>query len=168
MSKLNDQFKEIQTKLLKAEFFKLAKESLSKIDSGSKFKDVAKEVKDQVNAFIDAQIDIIESGDVKEAEIASLFTSDEVATLKLLAARAGKKVVKGQEPPAKQEPKRQREPIDTPDKISFALQHRNLGGKRVQIKDKGSGACVGLDAPYVVVKLDNGTTVEVLPQELIV
>ena len=167
MSKLNDQFKEIQTKLLKAEFFKLVKDNLSKIDSG-KFKDVAKEVKDQVNAFLDAQVDIIESGEVRKEEITSLFTSDEVATLKLLAARAsGKKPSMNQGPPPKQEPKKERDHIDTPDKISFALKHRNLGGKRVQINDKGSGMCIGLDAPYVVVKLDNGTTVEVLPQELI-
>jgi len=168
MSRLNDLHKEIQAKLLKVEFFNLVKDNLNKIES-NKFKEVAKEVKDEINAFIDAQIDIIDSGEIRqEIELETLFTSEEVKTLKALASRAMGKTKKQTPKQPTKDTSADKELVDTPDKISFALAHRNLGGKRVEIKDKGNGVCVGLDAPYVVVKLDNGTTIEVLPQELII
>ena len=84
MSALDDELKELRSRKLKAEFFALLRNSVGEVDA-SKFKDVEKEVKDEVFAFIDAQVDIIESGEVRhKGELDTLFSESDVKTLKLL------------------------------------------------------------------------------------
>lgn len=56
-------------------------------------------------------------------------------------------------------------------KLDFAMQHRELGGKRVAVEnDKNldiKGEVVGLDAPFVVVAVKGGPTIKV-PREKII
>lgn len=57
------------------------------------------------------------------------------------------------------------------DKLSFALQHRELGGKQVQVLNKTGGdpyqgTVVGLDAPYVHVAIKDGPTIKALINEI--
>lgn len=168
---LKDQLYEIEQKLLKIEFFKLISENLNTINS-DKFKDVAEEVKAEVKAFIDAQVDMIETGTLKDSkELSTLFTNEEVDALKRLAARALQKTEAVNNPMGKstekKTPKKQQRELSQPDKISFALAHRNLGGKKVRIGESQEvGECVGIDAPYIIVKMESGRTVQTTPEEI--
>tara|TARA_R110000868_G_C10973188_1_gene771556 strand:+ start:89045 stop:89557 length:513 start_codon:yes stop_codon:yes gene_type:complete len=170
MSKLDEQLKELKAKKLKTEFFKLIKDNLNKIDS-KEFKDVAKEVKDEVNAFIDSQIDMIETGEISHKnQIEGLFSEDQVKILKALSDRAMSKQTLNKPAPVEETHEKipDKPDLPKPDKIQFALKHRHLGNKKVQVRDRGNGTCVGIDAPHIIVKLDSGVTIHTMPEEIIV
>ena len=139
MSKLDDQLKELKERKLKVEFFKLFKKTVGNIPAGE-FKSVEKEIKDKLFAFIDSQIDMIESGEVtKTTEIEGAFSSEEFAVLKIFANKAMNKEASPKtpaSPPSVVESKQ--------DKISFALAHRHLGGKKVETP-QGTGGKDAMD-----------------------
>ena len=173
MSVLDQQLKELQQRKLKVEFFKHIKGKIGDV-SNQTFKDVEKEVKDQVFAFIDAQVDMIEGGEIEtKEEVSNVFSDEQVKALVLLANKVANRAPE-QSNPYSQEPTSPppQAPINnsTQDKISFALSHRHLDGKEVKVKSQGgsTGVVVGLDAPNIVISLTNGTTVAVPPGDLIV
>jgi len=168
MSKLTEQLKELQRKQLKVEFFQFLKKSIGEVND-PKYKEAEKEVKDQIFAFIDAQIDMIESGEVtKSEEISRVFSDEQFQALALLADKVANKTLvspnAGENPYGGKTPKPapQAKPVAQQDKVSFALQHRHLENKEVKVKSLGGaqGKIVGLDAPNVVAQLVTGQTVE--------
>lgn len=178
MSKLDEQLKELQSRKLKVEFFKLLKTTIGDVSPKDGMKDIEKEVKDQLFAFIDAQVDMIESGEVKSnGEINTLFEDTEVQILKKMVEKVSQKQIDpykttGVNETLKTNGVEQTQPVnamDKQDKIQFALKHRNLGGKDVKVKSLGnaSGTVTGIDAPNIVVQLANGQYVQVPPQDII-
>lgn len=173
MSILDEQLKELQGRKLKVEFFNLLKKNIGSI-SDPKFKSVEKEVKDDLFTFIQAQVDMIEGGEVKsKSEINELFNEDTVKTLLILAEKVKSKQTSSRQT---QEPVKQADSLENQldyskaDKISFALQYRHLGGKDIKVSSQGGakGKVVGVDAPYIVVQLLNGQTVSVPPKDIMV
>lgn len=169
MSKLEEQLKELQTKKLKADFFKNVKENLFAMVP-KKEDGIEVDVVNEIAAFIDAQVDMIESGEIKTTkEINSLFTTDEVEALKRIA---GKVLNKPEVPNAfpnnnnnkaltKQERLLQ---MTANDPIKFALKHRHLENKNVTVNNDGTifnGKVVGLQAPNVVVETNSGQRIAV-------
>lgn len=169
MSALDDELKELRSRKLKAEFFALLRNSVGEVDA-SKFKDVEKEVKDEVFAFIDAQVDIIESGEVRhKGELDTLFSESDVKTLKLLINKVQNKTSTETPYDKKTPPKAPPVDMNKQDKIGFAIKHQQLGGKEVKVisMDNATGTVTGLDAPYIGVTLKNGEYVKVLPQDIL-
>ena len=179
MGKLDDDLKKLHAQKLKAEFLKLLRTAVGDV-SDPKFKTIEKDVKDEVFAFFDAQIDMIESGEIRNSqELDTLFSTNEIEVLKIIVQRATKNGIETTEPtgpysketPTTETPKpTPKTEMSTPDKISFALEYRHLGGKTVKVKshDGASGEVTGIDAPNIVVHLANGQYVYVPPEDLIV
>lgn len=189
MSKIQDQIKELQLKQKKLDYISYVSDLLKNDKHCVDFKDIKEEILSQIDPFLLNLMERIESGTVTEAAPAKIATtglnSDETAVLKVLAVEAAKRMSGGtvptQQRPAQPSspyssmdgtPPPPKKPItNTHDKMSFAMDNRHLGGKRVQvINDKNvdvRGVVVGLDAPLVIVKTDTGPTIEV-PLEKIV
>jgi hypothetical protein len=171
MGKLDDEIRQLHLRKSKIDFFKLLKNNIGNV-AGDKFKQIEKEVKDELFAFIDAQVDMIDSGQMQKTELERLFTEDEVLILKKLANRAANKVNQAApKQPLKATPTNtQPAQVETKqDKVQFALAHRHLANKEVKVKsyDMASGVVTGVDAPNVIVGLDNGVYVKVLPEDLV-
>ncbi len=171
MGKLDDQLKDLQRKRLKANFLKKLKSVVGNT-AAEDFREVEKEVKDQVFAYFDAQVDMIEAGEQVDAEeetskVLQFFSPEQVAILGTLADRAmGKAEVRLVEQPG-QLPQPPQKPAVVQDKIRFALEHRHLGGKQVKLSDGSTGVVTGIDAPHIIVSLTNGRYVNVVPGDLI-
>ncbi len=181
MSKLDDQLEDLKIKKLKVIFLQLIRAAVGNV-ADDKFKAVEKEVKDQVFAFIDSQVDMIESGEYKSnLEIKKLFNDEEVIVLKKLVERAKNssttkidvtlKPNNGSPGAPVTTPIRNTQPqeLSKPDKIAFAIQHRSLGGQTVTLPSHGnkSGKVVGIDAPYIIVNVGPKQNLSVLPEELV-
>lgn len=173
MSKIDEQIKELVRKKSKVELYWHIIESLSQYKD-EQFQDVKDEVLAEVQAFVDAQIAIIEDGKSKitgnpnEDDVS--FTVEEIKVLKqtvkkLLEPKPQKPVstdgaysssteTKPTQPVKKTADNRQ-------DKISFALANRHLANKRVKCQTPQGevlGNVVGIDAPHIIVKTDTGHT----------
>lgn len=166
MSNLDDQLKELTNRKLKSEFLAELKNVVQTFKILDKYKEISEECNKEVLGFIDSHVDMIESGEIKQPEISSLFTSQEVEALKLLASRAltTKSNNKNDKP---QNIIKDDQPVD---KVGFALQHRHLGGKEVTvITSHGNvdGKVVGIDHPNIVVKTVTGATIYETPDKII-
>lgn len=172
MSRLQEELREIESKLLKIKFFKEVKKNIGAMITDKK-DEVKKEVQDELSAFIDTQIDMIESGEIRQQkEIDELFSSEEVRALKLVASKAlGKNNVFSTEEspnPSKPQTKLTKEQrlaeMTANDPIKFALKHRHLENKTVKVQNENglvSGKVIGLQAPNVVLELNNGSKIHV-------
>lgn len=176
MSKLEDQLKELQTKKLKSDFFKYLKGSLNDLKfEENRFDDVKSEVMESMNAFIDAQIDMIESGEINQKqELEELFNSEEVKVLKLMASKALNKQTNnplGEPRPQVVLTKEQRiAELTANDPVKFALRHRHLEGKSVQFTNQDgtfNGKVVGLNAPNIILEMPSGNKVQVHVDQII-
>jgi hypothetical protein len=161
MSKLDDQLKELQRRKAKIELYNAAFKSM-KFHS-DKFKDIAQEVRLEIDGFIADKIFKIEDGEVEQPTEA--FTDQEVKILKKMANMAAERA---KEPTARpQEPKVKKPVAETQDVLSFALKYRSWGGKNVNVAKAGKGKVVGMEAPHILVKLEtNGMTVKVPPEDI--
>lgn len=174
MSWLDATLKQLQQKKLKVDYLKYLKEKLIDIKNID-FTEVEKEVKDDVLAFIDSHVAMIESNEIsKKEEISNIFTSEEFSALKLLVSKALRKqsmpTNDPMSPPVDPKPKPKQVPERKQDKIQFALANRHLDGKEVVCRTPNgevTGKVVGLDAPYVIVKTDTGHTAPVLLENII-
>lgn len=162
MSLLDDQIKELQIKKLKSELLQSVKLVIAAM-SPDRFQEIFEEVVGEVKTFIDNQINAIESGISLKNNTIEIFTPDEVNTLKLLSAKASAQLNSVPQNKPEVPPK----PVPPPqDKISFTLQHRPLGGKHVNVENAGKGIVVGLDSPFILVKLDSGQTIQVTSDKI--
>lgn len=60
-------------------------------------------------------------------------------------------------------PQKQNKELPKQDKITFALENRRLADQKVNVRTEQGvfkGKVIGLDAPFVIVKLDSGATVQ--------
>lgn len=176
MSKIDDQIKELQVKKRKVEFLNSLKGFISNSTTSKEFSDVKKEIEILVNEFVENQIKIIEDGEAPKSENpANQLADNEVVVLKDMVTRFLSKtnqVTKEKEIEVpKVQVEKQRIPMPQQDKISFALANRHLDHKRVKVITQNgnvSGIVCGLDAPNVVVKTDNGYTIEVTLDKIII
>lgn len=167
MSKLDDQLEQLQKRKAKVEIYKSAKGSI--LAKSEKYKDISEEVKKEIDTFIDKKIEIIENGEVEQPT--EVFTDGEVKILKKMANMAAERA---KEPTsAKPQVKKQtvnanKKPIaEKQDVLSFALKYRSWGGKTVNVENAGSAVVVGMEAPHIIVKLENnGMTVKVPPEKI--
>jgi hypothetical protein len=79
MSKLDEELKELKRRKIKAEC--LANIKLNIKEATKEYKDCGKEVNEQIAAFIDAQIDMIENGSTPSM-LYEAFSKSELAALK--------------------------------------------------------------------------------------
>lgn len=78
-------------------------------------------------------------------------------------------------PPEQKKPLKQQEPgeLSPQEKLNFAMEHRHLSGKTVKVsnpKDPNlpfSGEITGLDAPFVIVKTEQGPIIKVPLEKVI-
>jgi uncharacterized protein YlzI (FlbEa/FlbD family) len=173
MSKLKEELKKLQSQQLKADFFAKIRENIKAIKFNKNDDAPEKtQVIEEITAFVDAQIDMIESGEVtRKEEINEVLTSDEVKVLKSVAAKVMKQKpvntgVFNEETPAQPAiTKEQRlAQMTANDPIKFALKHRHLDGKVVVFNTPNGdaqGKVVGLNAPNVVVELNDGKKINV-------
>lgn len=162
MSKLDDQLKELQRRKAKIEMYIAFKKRGAPVSDT--YKDIASEVKDEINSFIDNKIALIESNEIEQP--VDVFTDAEVKILKGLANRAAERA---KEPTVKtpSKPKEKKPVAETQDVLSFALKYRSWGGKTVTVENAGLGKVVGMEAPNIIVKLEaNAMTVKVPPENI--
>ena len=169
MSKINDQIKELQTKLKRIEFLNHILDSAKKYENEN-FKNVKKDVICSLEEFVVSTIAGIESGSssITKVTVDSQLSQEELNVVKSMVQRVQTKNQKTTMPiqgvndpygPPK------KPLVDNNDKLTFAMDNRHLANKRVSVaNDKGltvAGEVVGLDAPNVVVKTDTGPTIQV-------
>ncbi len=174
MSKIDDQIKTLQLRKKKIQFLKHILSSTKSYRDKDLDQKASKEVIASLSKFVDDQISIIESG--KEViQLKGEFSEKELNALRTVASKVLQKgVTTGRQsgsvqnesnPPKPPGPQKRTETVDTPDKLSFALENRHLAGKRVTIANDQNmtviGEVVGLDAPNVIVKTDTGPTIQV-------
>lgn len=178
MSFLDAEIKRLQAQKLKVEFYKHIKGLVEGIKE-PKFADVSKEIIDNVSAFIDSHIDMIETGEIDTVEqVKRVFNEDEINNLKSLSSefslinalitRAKSRQNLVSEDKTNPAPKLSSEKpvtnIETPDKIKFALQNRHLADKTVMVTTRDGevkAKVQGIDAPYIIVKTETGHTAQV-------
>jgi hypothetical protein len=166
MSLLDEQLKELQTRKLRVEYFKFLKSKIGDVAKDS-FKEVEKEIKDLLFSYIDNQINQIELGKIDNPAINELSTED-IAILKVFIEKIKNTTAQDQVPkkaeiaPIAPIAPQNAPTTSKPDKISFALKHRALGGKTVEIlsRNRERGTVVGIDAPNIVVQLLSGSVIQ--------
>lgn len=174
MRKLDEQLLELQKQKLKADFLRLLRSTIENT-SDTDYTEVEKEVKEEVFAFFDSHIDMIENGEspnMPETEIVVKedFSIKQRTILKQMADKLdSKQVMKDLTSISKEVPKDPSIDMNKSDKIAFALQYRSLGGKTMQIKSMGNakGVVTGMDAPYIVLRLETGRYVQVPVEDLV-
>lgn len=181
MSKIETMIKELQEKKLKIDYISYVADLIKNDTKCVDFKSVQKEMVSQIEPLLVALMDSVESDTKVElsSDVKASFEQEEVQILKRLVNQIQQKATTPNTPASQTQPVAG---VNTPsaptkpvlsnqDKMNFAMTHRNLGNKRVQVlspeSDKIHGLVVGLDAPFVIVKTDTGPTIEV-PLEKIV
>lgn len=173
MSKLDNQIKELQARKSKVECLVTVKKQV--FEAVKEYKAIGTEVRELVDSFIDAQVDIIENGETPSLLSDNEFSKGELEVLHQLILRATPKVAKGMIDNSLKNPesftpieKDNSTPVKptaaVPDKIQFALANKHLDNKQVKVDVNGVqviGVVVGLDAPHVIVKTATGQTVQV-------
>lgn len=180
MSNIDAQIKALQLKKKKIDYVAYITDLVKNDTKCIDFKDVKDEVVKKITPFLKELIEAIEKdAEVKQPE--QMFTLKQILILKTVADSIANKPLtnKAEEPkvvplnkdtfskedapaPVK---KPQQSELSTNDKMNFAMNHRHLSQKRVEvINDTGTkifGSVVGLDAPHVLVKTDTGPTIQV-------
>lgn len=171
MSNIDAQIKALLLKKKKIDYVSYIADLIKNDTKCVDFEDVQKEIVSRIEPFLLELMTAIEN-DV-EVSVAPKIDPERQKALLELADKvlAAKKNPKSQNEPSRNEPfaptpKTPQKPIvSNQDKMSFALDNRHLGGKRVQVENDTNsdvkGTVVGLDAPYVVVKTDQGPTINV-------
>lgn len=174
MSKILQQIQALQVKQKKIDYIIYILDLLNNDSKCVDFKDVQSDVLKLVDPFLRKLSESIENETPLEQSATSIFTEGEVRLLKMITAKAAQKrsepptsitqnnPYENEETAPKLTPKK---PESSQDKLSFALSNRHLADKQVRVENHQNmnitGKVVGLDAPNVVVKTDNGPTISV-------
>jgi len=144
-SKLEIQLEKLKRKMDKVSYYKDIKMAIYK--EAEKYNTpICTEVKEELNRFIDKMINLIEN-----EEESSKQQTVTISTQTSTEVNLPTEVVQ-EKPPNKQ------------DKMAFALEHRNLGGKTVILSTPNGeveGTVNGLDCPNVIVATVTGYVVTV-------
>lgn len=171
MSNIDAQIKALLLKKKKIDYVSYIADLIKNDTKCVDFEDVQKEIVSRIEPFLLELMSAIEN-DTEVTADAGIDQERSKALLELAdKVLAAKKNPKSQNETSKNEPftKTNKEPTkpvtSNQDKMSFALDNRHLGGKRVQVENDTNsdvkGTVVGLDAPFVVVKTDQGPTINV-------
>lgn len=174
MSNIDDQIKILQLKKKKIAFLKHILSSTKSYRDKDLDAKASKEVITSLSKFVDDQITIIETGE-EIIQLNGEFSEKELNALRTVASKVLQKgVTTGRQsgsvknesnPPKPSGPQKRPDTVETPDKLSFALENRHLAGKRVTVANDQNmtvlGEVVGLDAPNIIVKTDTGPTIQV-------
>ncbi len=191
MSKIQDQIKALQQKQKKLDYLSYISDLLKNDKHCLDFKEIKEEVLGLMDPVILNIMETIENDGGKSEKSSVIpvnveLTGDEKSVLKAIAQEAAKRLNIGASPKSeKVEPggnlftKTESSTVpslslnsnvkppnrSTHEKMTFALDNRHLGGKRVNVSNdrnvKIEGTVVGLDAPFIIVKTDTGPTIEV-------
>lgn len=161
MSKIAEQTKELTKRLKKVEFLNHILESAQNYDHKD-FTEVKDDVVKMLEQFVEESIEIIVNGVKKTA-------SPAIVNKGTFADEDSPQVEEERPKPPPKKPRPPTEPGHQ-DKLSFAMQHRPLADKDVSVANDQKrivkGRVVGLDAPYVLVKVENGPTIKVPPEKV--
>lgn len=99
-------------------------------------------------------------------KILSKFSDKLVASLEKnysLPSLDGQETLKHVPKNVPKKPQKQNKELPKQDKITFALENRRLADQKVNVRTEQGvfkGKVIGLDAPFVIVRLDSGATVQ--------
>lgn len=174
MSNIDAQIKALLLKKKKIDYVSYILDLIKNDTKCIDFKEVQQDVVSQIEPFLKSLSESIETDAPIKSE-STVLTPQQIEALKLVAdkviSKPSNQVTPSQNNQAfTSEPKPKKEE-NFADKMTFALNNRHLGNKRVQVlNDKNAqifGTVVGLDAPFVIVKTDTGPTINV-PLEKVV
>lgn len=149
------------------------------------FSDVKDDIVTAILPFLIELSESIEKDSAIKSKNKEQFTDEEISVLKTVALKLLTKPPEQPKPvqsvqnepfsePQKvvqQEAKKKAQEMSNNDKMNFAMNHRHLANKRVQVINDQNvqifGNVVGLDAPYILVKTETGPTIQV-PLEKVV
>lgn len=177
MSKIDQQIKALMLKKSKIDYIKYIEDLLVNDKNCIDFKDVKDEVLKEILPHLEKVAESIETDTPvkKESNPLESFSPEQLKALVELSDRyiatknakpeAPKQNNQPYQPDTQQPTPAKRQELSNNDKMNFAMNHRHLANKRVQVmNDKNveiQGLVVGLDAPYVQVKTDTGPTINV-------
>lgn len=178
MSSIDAQIKSLLLKKKKIDYVSYIADLVKNDTKCIDFKDVKKEIVDQIEPFLLKLMTSIETGQpVKSDEPSSEFSQEQKEALLTIAARVIEKKSQPASGPSPYNPEvvqttaKQKAELNSNDKMNFALNNRHLASKRVQILNDANaqifGQVVGLDAPFIIVKTETGPTIQV-PLEKVV
>lgn len=156
IKKLREEEERLKRETRKVEFFNHILTSAKEYEHQD-FKDVKSDVVALLETFVKKTIEAIEAGSevtitVGAPVINIVQTTPQAPAQPHVAAPAQLK------PPAQIE-------ASPSEKMNFAMEHRHLGGKQVQVENDKNltirGKVVGLDAPFVIVQVDGGPAIKV-------
>lgn len=147
------------------------------------FADVKDDIVTDILPFLIELSESIEKDSAIKSKNKQQFSDEEISILKTVATKILTKPLEPQKPASQNEPfsepqkvvqqeaKKKAQEMSNNDKMNFAMNHRHLANKRVQVINDQNvqifGNVVGLDAPYILVKTETGPTIQV-PLEKVV
>ena len=175
MSNIDEQIKALQLKKKKIDYVSYIADLIKNDNKCLDFMDVQKEVVAKIEPFLINLMNSIENDtDVVTNSDSNQLTEAQLKVLKIVADKVINKPdsLKTETPKTNVvKPTNNISELSPSEKMNFALNHRHLADKSVQVindeKVTITGKVVGLDAPYVHVKTETGPTIKV-PVEKIV
>lgn len=169
MSNIDAQIKALLLKKKKIDYVSYIADLVKNDTKCIDFKDVQKEIVDQIEPFLLKLMTSIETGQpVKNDEPTSEFSQEQKDALLTLASKVIEKKTQATSPynaEVPQHPAKPKSELNNNDKMNFAINNRHLASKRVQVINDANvqifGQVVGLDAPHVIVKTETGPTIQV-------
>lgn len=168
MSKINALIQELQLKQKKIDYLNYIKDLLKGDQHCVDYVEVQDEVLSKVIPQLDALSKEIEDGTQAALPLimpVTGFSPDQILILSKLADKVKPLAIENVNPEIPKTPPVKKPVMSTTDKISFAMDNRYLSNKEVKVSnDQGievKGKVVGLDAPFVIVKTNQGPTISV-------
>lgn len=168
MSKIDSLIKDLLIKKKKIDYISYIADLLKGDKKCVDYLDVKDEVLSQIEPILLKLMNAIENDlpvsldDSKKED----FSNEEKDILKMVVSKAKEKTLTPQpKEPIRKEESPKKPLVSNQDKLSFGLNNRHLANSKVQvINDQNiniTGLVVGIDAPFIIVKTDQGPTISV-------
>lgn len=174
MSKIDDLIKQLQLKKKKIDYINYIDDLLSKDKHCIDFAPVKEEVLALIKPVLVKLSKEIEDGVTSEESKKDNLSTEDLQLLKTLAEKAKARISGPVTNTVHSKPQVpvKREALTNKDKLAFAMENRGLADKLVLV-DNGDnttleGRVVGLDAPNVIIRTDNGSVIQVPVDRVIV